>query len=206
MLWRHGRTAWNSAGRFQGQLDVGLDEVGVEQAARAARLLAALPPDAIICSDLDRARTTATALVEICGLPLAVHEGLRETYAGSWQGMLARDIESTDGAVYADWHAGREVRPGGGETRAEVAARALAAVTPALAALPPNGVLVATTHGGTARALIGRMLGLPVESWAALGGLANCSWSVLEELPGGRWRLSEHNAGTLPEPVMGDDD
>jgi probable phosphoglycerate mutase len=37
-----------------------------------------------------------------------------------------------------------------------------------------------------------------------LGPLSNCSWSVLG-LRYNRWRLLEHNAGTLPEPVLGDD-
>jgi probable phosphoglycerate mutase len=41
--------------------------------------------------------------------------------------------------------------------------------------------------------------------WEALGGLSNCSWSVLGEGVRG-WRLLEHNAGSLPEPVLGDDD
>ena len=49
------------------------------------------------------------------------------------------------------------------------------------------------------------MLGLPDELWGGLGGLSNCCWSVLGE--GGRgWRLLEHNAGTLLEPVIGDDE
>ena len=51
VLWRHGQTPWNVQGRFQGQTDIQLDEVGVEQAERAARLLAALRPDVIISSD-----------------------------------------------------------------------------------------------------------------------------------------------------------
>jgi len=42
-------------------------------------------------------------------------------------------------------------------------------------------------------------------SWESLGGLSNCCWSVLGEGVRG-WRLLEHNAGTLPEPVLGDDD
>jgi probable phosphoglycerate mutase len=97
------------------------------------------------------------------------------------------------------------VRPGGGETRGEVADRACAAVTDALRSLPDGGVLVVATHGGTARALIGRLLGLPEHEWHVLGGLANCSWSVLAESSHG-WRLEEHNAGRLPEPVVGTDD
>ena len=39
-----------------------------------------------------------------------------------------------------------------------------------------------------------------------LGGLVNCAWSVLEEMPGGRWRLLEHNARSLPEDVQGDEE
>ena len=60
-------------------------------------------------------------------------------------------------------------------------------------------------HDGAARAGIGRLLGLPVEHWTVLGGLTNCAWSVLEELPDGRWRLLEHNARSLPEEVEGDE-
>ncbi|MGQ4443581.1 histidine phosphatase family protein, partial [Streptomyces violaceoruber] len=51
---------------------------------------------------------------------------------------------------------------------------------------------------------IGRLLGLEPHSWESLGGLTNCCWSVLGEGARG-WRLLEHNAGTLPEPVIGDD-
>ena len=40
ILWRHGRTEWNVAGRVQGQTDVPLDEVGRQQAADAAARLA----------------------------------------------------------------------------------------------------------------------------------------------------------------------
>ncbi|CAM5661828.1 Phosphoglycerate mutase OS=Streptomyces microflavus OX=1919 GN=Smic_23610 PE=4 SV=1 [Streptomyces microflavus] len=52
---------------------------------------------------------------------------------------------------------------------------------------------------------IGRLLGLEAHHWEGLGGLTNCCWSVLGEGARG-WRLLEHNAGTLPEPVLGDDD
>jgi probable phosphoglycerate mutase len=58
------------------------------------------------------------------------------------------------------------------------------------------------THGGTARALIGALLGLPVASWTGIGGLSNACWSVLEYHIGmQRWILVEHNAAALPEPL-----
>ena len=85
----------------------------------------------------------------------------------------------------------------------QVADRMVAAVDRGLALIPEDGVLVVVTHGGAARAGIGRLLGLPPEHWAALGVLTNCSWSVLLENspPGPAWRLQEYNAGSLPESV-----
>jgi broad specificity phosphatase PhoE len=164
-----------------------------------------MPPDAIVSSDLLRAQGTAAPLATLCGLHVHLDEGLRETFAGDWQGQLATEIATSDGARLGAWRAGADVRPGGGETRTEIADRAETALYRGLAEVPDDGVLVLVTHGGTARALIGRLLGLPQVSWQVLGGLANCSWSVLEEWGERSWRLTEHNAGTLPEPVMGDD-
>jgi probable phosphoglycerate mutase len=64
--------------------------------------------------------------------------------------------------------------------------------------------LVIVTHGGAARSVIGTLMGLPVSEWAALGGLANASWSILDESgkSNGSWRLIEHNSGTLPDPIL----
>jgi probable phosphoglycerate mutase len=50
-----------------------------------------------------------------------------------------------------------------------------------------------------------RLLGMPEDLFGVLGPLSNCSWSVLGRRHG-RWRLVEHNAGTLPEPVVLSDD
>ncbi|MER7168943.1 histidine phosphatase family protein, partial [Micromonospora sp. NPDC000207] len=58
IVWRHGNTEWNAAGRVQGQTDVPLNDRGRDQARAAAPLLAALRPDAIVSSDLSRAADT----------------------------------------------------------------------------------------------------------------------------------------------------
>lgn len=206
VLWRHGRTAWNAEGRFQGQLDVELDAIGEEQALRSARLLAGLPPSAIVCSDLVRARTTAEPLLRLTGLPATYDPGLRETHGGVWQGLTGGEMAAGDVAGFTAWRHGSNLPAGGsGERRSEVGARAVEVIRRALEPRAPGEVLVVVTHGGTARAAIGTLVGLPVEHWDVFGGLANCSWSVLEETPSGGWRLAEHNAGTLPEPVVGDD-
>ncbi|MFJ4711747.1 histidine phosphatase family protein [Streptomyces sp. NPDC088785] len=205
ILWRHGQTSWNLERRFQGTTDIELTETGVGQARRAARLLASLKPDAIVASDLERAAATAGALARLTGLDVTYDEGLRETYAGAWQGLTHDEIQAQYGEQYAAWKRGESVRRGGGELETEVADRAAPVVLRHADKLPDGGLLVVVSHGGTIRTTIGRLLGLESQHWEGLGGLSNCCWSVLGEGARG-WRLLEHNAGTLPEPVLGDDD
>jgi probable phosphoglycerate mutase len=205
ILWRHGQTSWNVDRRFQGTTDVELTETGIGQARRAARLLASLKPDAIVASDLQRAANTAAELSALTDIDVVHDEGLRETYAGVWQGLTHEEIIARYGDEYAAWKRGEPVRRGGGELETEVADRAAPVVLSHADKLPEDGTLVVVSHGGTIRTTIGRLLGLESRHWESLGGLSNCCWSVLGEGARG-WRLLEHNAGTLPEPVLGDDD
>ncbi|MCZ3385751.1 MAG: histidine phosphatase family protein [Actinomycetia bacterium] len=202
VLWRHGRTEWNDSRRFQGQTDVALDDVGRAQAAVAAEQLATLNPQVILASDLSRAAETAQALADLLDVAVRRTPALRETHGGSWEGRYADDLKADP--RYVAWLAGDDVPAGGSETRSQVGDRAVVAVRDAVAGLDAGGLAVVASHGGTIRAVIGRMLDLPVDHWRVLGGLANCCWSVLEEGRTG-WRLVEHNAGSLPQVVLGDD-
>lgn len=204
MLWRHGQTTWNLERRFQGSRDIALTETGMAQARRSAQLLAGLRPDAIIASDLGRTAATAAELAVLTGLTVVHDPALRETYAGSWQGLTHEEIIERYGEQYAAWKRGEPVRRGGGELESEVADRAAPVVERAADKLPDGGLLVVASHGGTIRTTIGRLLGLAPHTWEALGGLSNCCWSILGEGARG-WRLLEHNASSLPEPVIGDD-
>ncbi|MGQ0845797.1 MAG: histidine phosphatase family protein [Sporichthyaceae bacterium] len=204
VVWRHGRTQWNLAGRFQGQSDVALDEVGVQQARNAARILTGLKPAAIVASDLARAAATAAELGALTGLEVKLDSGLRETYLGTGQGLTREEVAERFPGEEEAWLRGDLERRGGGESMQEVAERAVSATRAALAELGPDDTLIAVTHGGSGRVLIGSMCGLPPEHWSALGVLSNCSWSLLAQRSH-RWAIAEHNAGTLPEPVLADD-
>lgn len=207
VFWRHGRTDWNAEGRFQGQTDIPLNDDGVRQATHAARVLAAMGPSAIVTSDLERTRTTADVLAMETGLPVAVDAGLRETNAGQWQGKTFAEIRLTDAELLSRWEDGDvDVAAGGAETRLDVAARSRAAVERSLKLVGDSGTLVVVSHGGAIRVVLAELLGLPHSLWGALSGLSNCNWSVLEERAPAddgsvRWRLGEHNAGSLLVPV-----
>lgn len=159
----------------------------------------------MIASDLKRASATADELASLTGVDVTHHAELRETYAGAWQGLTHDEIIAQFGDQYAAWKRGEPVRRGGGELETEVADRAAPVVLAHAEKLADNGTLVVVSHGGTIRTTIGRLLGLESYHWEGLGGLSNCCWSVLGEGARG-WRLLEHNAGTLPQPVLGDDD
>lgn len=204
LVWRHGQTAWNLQRRFQGQLDVELDDLGRAQAARAAALLAGFSPSAIVASDLVRARETAQALADVTGLPIATDPRLREIDVGVWQGLTFDEVAERYPVEAANWRDGGDGRRGGGESLVEVGERAVAAVDDALLKLADDGTLVVVTHGAAGRAIVASMIGLPTPYWRSLGSLANCCWSLMGEAPSG-WRLFDHNAGSLPEVVVGDD-
>lgn len=198
VLWRHGQTAWNMERRFQGQSDIRLDSVGEQQAERAARLLAALRPDAIFSSDLARARGTAAPLARLTGLTVIPDKDLRERYGGLWEGLTDTEIRARYPAEHAQW------LPPGGESSAAVAERAGTALERIADSLAAGSLAVVVSHGAALRLGAARVLGFPEELWGAVGPLSNCAWSVLGRRRN-QWRLLEHNAGTLPEPVLSDD-
>ena len=203
MLWRHGQTVWNAERRFQGQSDIPLDETGQAQAERAARLLAALRPDLIVSSDLTRAAATAAPLARLTGLEVTLDKDLRERHGGRWEGLTDTEIRTRYPVEHANW------TPPDGEPSPVVAERVAGALHRIAEAIAEpgmaTGLAVVVSHGAALRLGMSRLLGMPEDLFGVLGPLSNCSWSVLGRRHG-RWRLVEHNAGTLPEPVVLSDD
>lgn len=189
---RHGRTAWNDQRRFQGRCDPPLDDVGLAQADAAAGRIETMEPAILLASDLVRARQTAEAVGSTVGMATVFDPRLREADIGQWEGLTRVEVQERYPQEYRAWREGLDIRRGGGETYVEVADRATAAVDQVLGQLPPGETLVVVTHGGTAKAIIGRLLGLGHDSWRCLSSLAHGRWCVLEEATFG-WRLDEYN-------------
>ena len=89
---RHGETAWNVDTRIQGQLDIGLNEMGRWQAHRLALALAGEPVSAIYASDLLRAWDTALSISNAVGHEVQTDEGLRERGFGVFEGKTFAQI------------------------------------------------------------------------------------------------------------------
>ena len=206
VIWRHGRTSWNAAGRYQGQANPPLDDTGLAQAALASTMIATLRPDVIVTSDLQRAATTAEALARVTGLVPLIDSRLRERSLGHWEGLTRAEVAERYPDEMVDWLAGRDVTRRGGESRIEVAARALVAFTE----LDDSALAVVVTHSATAMALTSALLGLP-QNTPILGPLANCHWTEVRRDDSG-WRIRAHNIGPpgvviplpTPEPDSAD--
>lgn len=209
VLWRHGRTRWNVEGRVQGQSDIPLDDVGRAQAKAAASRLAALAPDRIVSSDLVRAADTAQALADVTGGTVELDPRLRELNFGEREGLTWGEAWTAFPEGMKAWADGDESQIPGSETHRQAGERFAAALHDLLEDLPPAGVMVVVAHGAVLRTGACAFLDIPESHWATFGGLGNCAWSVLEEASHqdwSRWRLTEWNAGTLPEPVLSDDE
>jgi broad specificity phosphatase PhoE len=157
---RHGETAWNAAGRFQGSKDIPLNELGRKQAVAAGEILAGLLDRdgreaaslPYVASPLGRTRTTMELARSVLNLPPAeysVDARLREIGYGDWEGMTLPEMQRHDAATFAL----RDVDKWGvaapsGESYVSVTQR----VRDWFDSLVADTVAVA--HGGTMRALM----------------------------------------------------
>lgn len=198
LLWRHGRTAHNVALRLQGQVDIPLDDVGHRQAAAsAAALTETVTVDAIVTSDLGRARETAAHLVDRTGHPAVVDERLRERSFGLWEGLTGEEISARWPEEYRLWRSGGDPDGVEAETRAVVAERMLAAITEHADRLEPSQTLVVVSHGAAITLAVTTMLGIRT-TWRGIAGLTNAHWTELRRNPTGvepGWRLFGHDLG-----------
>jgi glucosyl-3-phosphoglycerate phosphatase len=193
---RHGRTEWNANGRFQGQADIPLDSRGVAQAERAAQVLAELAPASIVASDLSRAQQTAEPLARLTGLSVRTDARLREINVGSWEGLTIEEaMASIDPAEAARYMAGEDVRRSPtGETVAEVASRASAALSEIGSAAESGSTVIVVMHGLAGKVGVCQLVGIPHDAWRALGSLHNCGWiSVERHRSGDYWRIDDYN-------------
>jgi probable phosphoglycerate mutase len=171
---RHGQTAWNAAGRFQGAQDIPLNDLGREQAAHAGGIMKDLlarherSADALafVSSPLGRARSTMEFVRTQLDLPpadYALDDRLREIGYGHWEGFTLAQQQQAHPEIFAARQTDRwELPPPNGESYASVTLR----MRDWYEGL--TGDTVAVAHGGTARAL---MVALGVQTIATAAEL-----------------------------------
>ncbi len=149
ILIRHGVTAWNQEGRFQGCLDIGLADEGHDQARLTGERLASTPLAAVYSSDLSRAMQTAAPIARTQSLEVVADPGFRERHYGAFQGFTGAQISERDPQSWQRWRA-REpdfVLPGGGESLRQFYERVRDALHRVAGCHAGQSVAI-VTHGG----------------------------------------------------------
>jgi broad specificity phosphatase PhoE len=192
LLVRHGQSVWNADGRWQGQADPPLSELGRTQAFHAAHRVGSI--DVIVASDLERARDTALIISEAIGVgPVIVEPGLRERDAGEWSGLTRSEIDER-WPGYLD----ERRRPPGWESDESVLSR-LHGVLGRIEDEYAGAEVLVVTHGGVVYALEAEH---EVE-WARLANLG----ARQVEMDGGRITLGDrialvdHDELTIPNQI-----
>jgi broad specificity phosphatase PhoE len=154
-LIRHGETAWNAEGRWQGHADVPLNDTGRAQARQLAAWLRerGVRFDAIYSSDLHRAWETAAILAQAQGLEPRPVPALREIDLGRWSGKTRDEVMASDREILDRIASGEDLPRGGAERMADLFQRVIGA-TEALVAEHPRETIALVSHGGPIRALL----------------------------------------------------
>jgi probable phosphoglycerate mutase len=157
---RHGRTAWNRDRRFQGHIDIPLDETGRAQARALAAYLASESYDIALSSDLSRALETARAIGVASGITVEEEPALREMRFGTWEGLRWDEIVAlTPDLAYAYEKTPKAYAPPEGESFDELCARVAPVLERLEARAGADGRALLVSHAGVMHAILRLLCG-----------------------------------------------
>lgn len=201
---RHGQSEGNAQRRFQGRLDLPLDELGRSQATAVGRWLAAQGIETILSSPLVRAAETASLAASVCGLAAPRLEGLlSEIDTGIFTGQSFAESRQSHPEVFAAFEGQSWEAVPGAEKSGALYERAMSAWQ-LLRAEAESGkrAIACFSHGGFIQWLVRSTFGC--RTWMPLFSTANCGIFELLVEPGSpgsaymHWRHLNHQAPQQP--------
>ncbi|WP_372494112.1 MULTISPECIES: bifunctional RNase H/acid phosphatase [Nocardia] len=160
LLLRHGQTELSVQRRYSGRGNPPLTALGRDQAARAAKYLAAKGDiAAVVTSPLDRARETAEAAAQALAAPVRVLNGLIETDFGDWEGLTFLEAAQRDPDLHARWLGDPSLPAPNGESFDQVRER-VEGVRRDLVGLYPGQNIVVVSHVTPIKTLLQLALGV----------------------------------------------
>ena len=162
ILIRHGETNWNKEGRFQGQIDIPLNEKGKEQASKASKYLEDIEFTKAISSSMKRPYETAKIILSNSNnIKIKKIDSLVEISHGLWEGKLEEEIKQTWPEMLRDWHEKPEsVTMPEGESIKQVSDRAISAWDLICNSQQKNDTTLLVAHDAVNKTLICHILGL----------------------------------------------
>jgi broad specificity phosphatase PhoE len=205
ILARHAETDWNVEGRYQGRtFDIPLSAPGRAQALALGARLSQISLNRVLASPLLRARQTAeVALGDRCQI-LQIDEDLMEIAHGTWEGRLDSEIQNEDAKLRQAWRETPHlVTLPGGESFQDVMDRAWPAFCRACEGLEEEDTALIVSHDGVNRALLCRVLGLPLARVWSFRQAPTCL-NLLEGLDPERLAVVRLNDAIHLSPLFGE--
>ena len=162
ILVRHGETDWNKEGRFQGQIDIPLNETGKNQAQKASNFLKSIDFNKAYSSSMSRPLETAKIILgKKSNLSILKIDELSEISHGLWEGKLEKEIKTTWPEMLHKWHQEPEnvIMPEG-ESIEDVSKRSLNAWQNICKNQNKNDITLVVAHDAVNKTLICNLLGL----------------------------------------------
>jgi phosphoserine phosphatase len=167
LLVRHGETQWNREGRFQGQIDIPLNDNGRVQASQAGEFLKSVTIDAAVTSSMSRPKETAELILKHHShVQLQTTEILWEISHGLWEGKLESEIEAGYPGLLQEWQTKPEtVQMPEGENLDDVWRRAVEGWSAIVQAAKPGTTTLVVAHDAINKAILCYLAGLPAASF-----------------------------------------
>jgi len=147
ILIRHGETKWNKLKKYQGHMDIELNDWGRKQSEEAAKELANLEVDYFASSDLKRAKETAEIIAAFHDNNVSEYKELREMNFGDWEGKRFQEIQNQNPLDFQKWIKDPvKYSPPSGESLEEFQERVLIGFNKILQKETKRNVII--THGG----------------------------------------------------------
>jgi probable phosphoglycerate mutase len=165
LLVRHGETDWNRQKKFQGQIDVPLNDEGRSQSAKAAAFLRGIPIHRAVTSPMLRPKETAEIILQKHPeVQLELDNELREISHGLWEGKLEEEISQLYPVELEQWKRSPElVQMPEGENLQQVWERAIASWDAIVASTPvePDQVttVLVVAHDAINKAILCHLMG-----------------------------------------------
>ena len=211
LLVRHGETEWNRQGRFQGQIDVPLNDNGRVQASQAAEFLKSVQIDSAVSSSMMRPEETAEIILKYHPeVELKLRDDLREISHGLWEGKFEAEIEASYPGLLHQWQRHPEtVQMPEGENLQQVWDRAVVGWNAIVEAAKPGETILVVAHDAINKAILCYVSGLtPAAFWNFKQG--NGAVSVIDYVKGTdappllmAMNITTHLGGVLDKTAAG---
>ncbi|MBP9093164.1 histidine phosphatase family protein [bacterium] len=166
-LVRHGHTKATELGLLYSDPKIEITEKGISQAQAAAKYIATVKPQILLCGAAVRVAQSSQAVEQETGLKAQTIKGFEEWQVGDWEGRTYLDIKKNDPDQYHNWCVDPiENAPPNGESIVQLSERIQENLISLISNSEFEGKTIAmVTHSGIIRSIIVHALEMPIRNF-----------------------------------------